>query len=127
MNGNPTTTSNASGTHALSRRSVLSKEEIRALLGDAGFGLAFESDAGDAPSESREDSWHPISREVMAPSSLVLETAALPVKFGCLVRCVIYSSGESATVQNVSMEFVPNARIHREVDPESGQTRHRLA
>lgn len=109
-------------------RNILEKEELRFLLGEACPGLAFESDGSGLPVESCvcRGSWRSISREVMVDSSLVMETSAMPVKFGCLVRCVVYSPGDCASVRNVSMEFVPNARIHRMIDPQSGQACHRL-
>lgn len=129
------TSSGSAACCLLPPRRILEREEVRALLGDTGIGLGFEGETvrrNSVPGVSA-DSWQRISREVMNKnehgSNMMIETAAMPVKFGCLVRCVIYSrnAGGTGTVHNMSMEFVPNARIEKESDPDTGHTRNRLA
>lgn len=97
-------------------RGILDREEIRALLGDAGIGLAFESDARDSgrtvSDSTLSSGWEIISREVYGGqgqgSGTVVETSIMHVnRLGSLVRCVTYPDGEPSRVDNVVMEFVP--------------------
>lgn len=99
-------------------RGILEREEIRALLGDAGIGLAFESDARDSGRTSSgsalSSGWEVISREVYGnvgqSDGTVVETSIMHVnRLGSLVRCVTYPDGAPSRVLNVVMEFVPGS------------------
>ncbi|GEM_PF-1377604 len=128
-------TSNAGTSYDSSRsyRKLLEKDEIRMLLGGTGVDMAFEKSNAVRAAKSTDAVWRPLSREVVVHDSrgsdVVMETAAMTAPFGCLVRCVVYTTGglETGAVHNVSMEFVPNARLRRIHDPESGRTSYRLA